>query len=146
MPGLLLFKIQGSGKVKEREVGTSLLRLQVTDRDVPHTPAWRAKYTVHGDGASHFKVETDDQTNDGILTVVKVRASPSFCSRDTCQFHIRRDSRCARPPVSSCQLWLLGPGHTASITQLLLQSEATINETANEVYFRFYIPKAHWLK
>lgn len=56
-------------------MGASILRLQVTDKDVAHTPAWRANYTVHGAAASHFTVETDGETNDGILTVVKVGAS-----------------------------------------------------------------------
>lgn len=73
---LLRLKSQGSGKVKEREVGPSPLRLQVSDTDTPHTPAWRAKYTVHGAAAAHFKVVTDAETNDGTLTVVKVRAAP----------------------------------------------------------------------
>lgn len=59
-------------------MGTSPLRLQVTDRDVPHTPPWRAKYRVQGAAAAHFKVETDGESNDGILTVVKVRASRPF--------------------------------------------------------------------
>lgn len=75
-------KTQGSGKVKEHEVGTSPLRLQVSDRDVPHTPAWRAKYTVHGSAAGHFLVETEGETNDGILTVVTVRAS-RYCVAET---------------------------------------------------------------
>lgn len=72
-------------------MGTSPLRLQVTDRDVPHTPAWRAKYTVHGAAAGHFKVETDGETNDGILTVVKVRASRLFVAETPVSFYIRRD-------------------------------------------------------
>lgn len=70
----LLSKIQGSGKVKEHEVRASPLRLHVTDKDVPHTPAWRTKFTVHGAAASHFKVEMDGETNDGIVTVFRVRA------------------------------------------------------------------------
>ncbi|TKS71004.1 Cadherin-like protein 26 [Collichthys lucidus] len=61
----------GSGKVKEGEIGVSPLRLHVTDRDTPNSPAWRAKYTIHGDNEGYFKIETDPDTNDGILTVVK---------------------------------------------------------------------------
>lgn len=86
---LLLLEIQGSGKVKEREVGTSPLRLQVTDRDAPHTPAWRAKYTVHGAAAGHFQVETDGESNDGILTVVKVRAAGLHVAETTASFKLR---------------------------------------------------------
>lgn len=44
------------------------------DKDTPNSPAWRAKYTIHGDEGGHFKIETDPETNDGILTVVKVSA------------------------------------------------------------------------
>ncbi|XP_029359003.1 cadherin-like protein 26 [Echeneis naucrates] len=59
----------GTGTVKENEVGSSPLRLHVTDRDSRHSPAWRATYIIQGDEGNHFKVETDPNTNDGILTV-----------------------------------------------------------------------------
>ncbi|KAK7131874.1 hypothetical protein R3I93_018440 [Phoxinus phoxinus] len=61
----------GSGKVKERETGVEVLRLQVTDKDTHGSKAWKAKYTIHGDEKEQFKIETDPDTNDGILTVVK---------------------------------------------------------------------------
>ncbi|XP_037630749.1 cadherin-like protein 26 [Sebastes umbrosus] len=61
----------GSGKVKEEETGTSPLRLHATDEDTPNSPAWRAKYSIQGDEGEHFKIETDPETNDGILTVIK---------------------------------------------------------------------------
>ncbi|KAK2885914.1 hypothetical protein Q8A67_016751 [Cirrhinus molitorella] len=61
----------GPGKVKERESGVEVLRLQVTDKDVRGSKAWKAKYTIHGDKKEIFKIETDPVTNEGILTVVK---------------------------------------------------------------------------
>uniref|UniRef100_UPI0037E92B56 cadherin-like protein 26 isoform X2 n=1 Tax=Semicossyphus pulcher TaxID=241346 RepID=UPI0037E92B56 len=61
----------GSRRVKEDETGTSPMRLHVTDRDSPNSPAWRARYTIQGDEQEHFKIETDPDTNDGVLTVVK---------------------------------------------------------------------------
>ncbi|XP_007563454.1 cadherin-3 [Poecilia formosa] len=61
----------GSGKVKENEVGVSPLRLHVLDKDKTHRKAWRAKYTIQGDKGGYFKMETNEETNDGILTVVK---------------------------------------------------------------------------
>ena len=64
---------QGTRTVKEGEVGVVPLRLHVADRDLEHTPAWKAKYTMEGDTGGNFKVETDPVTNDGILTVIKVR-------------------------------------------------------------------------
>ncbi|CAL8339532.1 unnamed protein product [Lota lota] len=61
----------GTRTVKEGEIGVVPLRLHVTDRDLEHTPAWKAKYTMEGDKGGNFKVETDPVTNDGILTVIK---------------------------------------------------------------------------
>ncbi|XP_016331303.1 cadherin-like protein 26 [Sinocyclocheilus anshuiensis] len=61
----------GPGKVKERETGVEVLRLQVTDKDVHGSKAWKAKYTIHGYKKEIFKIETDPVTNEGILTVVK---------------------------------------------------------------------------
>ncbi|XP_041837178.1 cadherin-like protein 26 [Melanotaenia boesemani] len=61
----------GTGKVKENESGSTPLRLHVTDKDTVNSKAWRAKYTIHGDLGGNFKIETDPETNDGILTVVK---------------------------------------------------------------------------
>ncbi|XP_077060725.1 cadherin-like protein 26 [Siphateles boraxobius] len=61
----------GPGKVKEREAGVEVLRLQVTDKDTRGSKAWKAKYTIHGDKKEQFKIETDPDTNEGILTVVK---------------------------------------------------------------------------
>lgn len=61
----------GSGKVRENEFGTSPLRLHVTDQDSPNTAAWRARFSIQGDDADSFKIETDPLTNDGVLTVVK---------------------------------------------------------------------------
>ncbi|KAI1892809.1 hypothetical protein AGOR_G00137340 [Albula goreensis] len=61
----------GHGNVKERETGKEIYRIHVDDRDKENTPAWRAKYTIHGDKDKHFKVVTDPETNDGIITVEK---------------------------------------------------------------------------
>ncbi|KAM9859965.1 cadherin-like protein 26 [Aulostomus maculatus] len=61
----------GTCKVREDETGSSPLQLHVTDIDSPYSLAWRVKYTLQGDTGEHFKIETDPDTNDGILTVVK---------------------------------------------------------------------------
>ncbi|XP_016098104.1 cadherin-like protein 26 isoform X2 [Sinocyclocheilus grahami] len=61
----------GPGKVKERETGVEVLRLQVTDKDIRGSKAWKAKYTIHEDKKEILKIETDPVTNEGILTVVK---------------------------------------------------------------------------
>ncbi|XP_067098979.1 cadherin-like protein 26 [Osmerus mordax] len=61
----------GSSKVLEGSTGIAPLRLHVTDLDTKGTPAWRAKFTIEGNEGGHFKIETDPETNDGILSVVK---------------------------------------------------------------------------
>lgn len=58
--------------MKENESGKSPLRLHVTDEDSVNSSAWRARYTIDGDSAGNFHIETDPETNDGILTILKV--------------------------------------------------------------------------
>ncbi|KAB5546043.1 hypothetical protein PHYPO_G00067560 [Pangasianodon hypophthalmus] len=61
----------GPGKIKERESGVEVLRLQVTDKDRQGSPAWKAKFTLIGNQENYFKIQTDPKTNEGILTVIK---------------------------------------------------------------------------
>ncbi|XP_059836502.1 cadherin-like protein 26 isoform X1 [Hypanus sabinus] len=68
------FKRTGNflGKVKENDDNVVVLRVSVTDDDVPQTPAWRAKYKIiEGNENGNYKIETDPKTNDGILSLVK---------------------------------------------------------------------------
>lgn len=51
--------------------------LTVVDRDQPHSPNWNAVYRiVSGDPSGHFAIRTNPITNEGMLTVVKVRPPP----------------------------------------------------------------------
>ncbi|XP_051962189.1 cadherin-like protein 26 isoform X2 [Xyrauchen texanus] len=49
-----------------------ILRIGVTDKDTPNTPASKAKFTiVKGNEEENYKIETDPKTNEGVLSVIK---------------------------------------------------------------------------
>ncbi len=52
--------------------GASPLKIHTADADTRPTAAWRVRYSIQGDKGGHFAIHTDPDTNDGILTVVKV--------------------------------------------------------------------------
>ncbi|CAM9712746.1 cadherin-15-like [Lampetra fluviatilis] len=57
--------------VGEGDVGRAAV-LAVRDEDVPGTPAWRARYRIAaGDPGGLFTVDTDPETNAGILTITQ---------------------------------------------------------------------------
>ncbi|KAL7864501.1 hypothetical protein AOLI_G00159210 [Acnodon oligacanthus] len=72
----------GPGRIKERESGVEVLRVQVADKDSPGSQAWKAKYTIHGDKEKYFKIETDPKTNEGVLTVLKAMDYEEQTSRN----------------------------------------------------------------
>uniref|UniRef100_A0A8C8K8G6 Cadherin domain-containing protein n=1 Tax=Oncorhynchus tshawytscha TaxID=74940 RepID=A0A8C8K8G6_ONCTS len=68
------------GEVPENRVNVIVANLTVTDKDQPNTPAWNTVYKITGgDPTGRFSVPTDPTTNEGLVTVVKVRlaATPS---------------------------------------------------------------------
>uniref|UniRef100_A0A6I8NIF7 Cadherin-1 n=1 Tax=Ornithorhynchus anatinus TaxID=9258 RepID=A0A6I8NIF7_ORNAN len=58
------------GQVRENEVNAEIVRLKVTDADVPNTKAWKAVYSVNNEDG-FFVVTTDPGTNEGILKTAK---------------------------------------------------------------------------
>lgn len=54
-----------------------IVNLTVEDKDDPTTGAWRAAYTIiNGNPGQSFEIHTNPQTNEGMLSVVKVRVAP----------------------------------------------------------------------
>ncbi|XP_027014954.2 cadherin-like protein 26 [Tachysurus fulvidraco] len=72
----------GPGKIKERESEVEVLRVQIKDKDTEGSPAWKAKFTLHGDADNYFKIQTDPKTNEGILTVIKAMDYEQQTSRN----------------------------------------------------------------
>lgn len=71
-----VFCLQYSGEVPENRVEVVVANLTVMDRDQPHSPNWNAIYRIiSGDPSGHFTIRTDPVTNEGMVTVVKVRGA-----------------------------------------------------------------------
>lgn len=75
---LILTLQQTKGSVKETVGDVLVCRVQADDKDTRGTAAWKAKYQIHGDTDNNFQIETDPETNDGLLYVKKVRSTPSI--------------------------------------------------------------------
>ncbi|XP_075898207.1 desmocollin 2-like protein isoform X2 [Nelusetta ayraudi] len=67
--GCLDYEIEGS--VKENVDNALVQRVQAEDKDTRNTAAWRVNYQIHGDPDNKFQIETDPETNDGLLYVKK---------------------------------------------------------------------------
>lgn len=71
---MCFFDLQFSGEVPENRVDIVVANLTAIDADQPHSPNWNAIYQiVSGDPSGHFIIRTDPVSNDGMVTVVKVR-------------------------------------------------------------------------
>ncbi|XP_048035500.1 cadherin-like protein 26 [Megalobrama amblycephala] len=61
-----------NAEVMEMELNTEILRIGVTDKDTPNTPASRAVFSIlKGNEDRNYKIETDPKTNEGVLSVIR---------------------------------------------------------------------------
>lgn len=68
-----LVYLQFEGSVKENIANVEIMRLDVFDGDEQFTDNWLANFViVSGNDGGFFRIETDSQTNQGILTLIKV--------------------------------------------------------------------------
>uniref|UniRef100_A0A8C5IN78 Desmoglein 2 n=1 Tax=Junco hyemalis TaxID=40217 RepID=A0A8C5IN78_JUNHY len=60
------------GSIEENRANVEIMRIKVFDKDEEFSDNWLANFTfVSGNEGGFFKIVTDTQTNEGILTVVK---------------------------------------------------------------------------
>nr|XP_048298631.1 desmoglein-2 [Myodes glareolus] len=60
------------GLVEENQVNVEVMRIKVTDADEIGSDNWLANFTfASGNEGGYFHIETDTQTNEGIVTLVK---------------------------------------------------------------------------
>lgn len=72
--------------------------LTVIDADQPHSPNWNAIYRIiSGDPSGHFTIRTDPVTNDGMVTVVKVRYQPIRTCSASCLIEVSVEETVTSP-------------------------------------------------
>ncbi|XP_038248895.1 desmoglein-2-like [Dermochelys coriacea] len=60
------------GSVEENRANVEIMRLKVFDKDEKFSDNWLANFTIiSGNEGGYFRIETDAQTNEGVLTLVK---------------------------------------------------------------------------
>lgn len=79
---VFLYVLQYEGVVEENQVNVEVMRIKVTDADEIGSDNWLANFTfASGNEGGYFHIETDTQTNEGIVTLVKVSCECRHQSR-----------------------------------------------------------------
>lgn len=70
--------LQYEGMVEENQANVEVIRIKVSDADEIGSDNWLANFTfASGNERGYFRIETDTQTNEGIVTLIKVSTSCS---------------------------------------------------------------------
>lgn len=68
-----MFFFQYSGSVDENVADVVVMRIKALDKDLEHTDNWLTVFTIaKGNDDNLFSIETDKETNEGILKLIKV--------------------------------------------------------------------------
>lgn len=77
---LSTFSLQYQGSIEENTANVEVMRFKAFDKDLENTDNWLAQFEIiSGNEAGYFHIETDPKTNEGVLTLVKVRKASSLC-------------------------------------------------------------------
>lgn len=70
------------GSIEENIVHKEVMRFKTFDMDLAQTDNWLAVFEIiSGNEAGYFDITTDPNTNEGILTIKKVKDSFSWTDR-----------------------------------------------------------------
>lgn len=65
--------LQYTGSVDENTHDVVVMRIKAQDKDLEHTDNWLTIFTIAKGNEDHlFSIETDEETNEGILKLIKV--------------------------------------------------------------------------
>ena len=67
-----IYKSQQSATLEEGKVDVEVVRMQVTDRDTKGTEASNVNYVIHGKSGENFRIDTNPESNEGVLYAIKV--------------------------------------------------------------------------
>lgn len=69
-----VFHLQYEGSVEENTINVEVMRVKAVDMDLIHTDNWLAVFEIiSGNEAGYFNITTDSKTNEGIITIRKVK-------------------------------------------------------------------------